>query len=116
MRQSGAGYVDRCQHGRLLAISTYGGQATHPGASLYHASKWGLEGFTESIAQEVAGFGIGVTIVEPGGARTGFRATAGSNVGQDLEVYRGTPAGMVHAFLKDGTRQPLGDPTRMFRQ
>ncbi len=62
--------------GRIVQLSTYGGQATHPGASLYHASKWGIEGFMESLAKEVAGFGIGVTIVEPGGARTGFRPAA----------------------------------------
>lgn len=99
--------------GRILAISTYGGQATHPGASLYHASKWGLEGFMDSIAQELAAFNIGVTIVEPGGARTGFRAAAGQNLGADLEAYKGTPAGMVHAFLKDTTRQPVGDPVKM---
>jgi NAD(P)-dependent dehydrogenase (short-subunit alcohol dehydrogenase family) len=41
-----------------------------PFGSLYHATKWGIEGFSESMAQEVAPFGIGVTIVEPGGART----------------------------------------------
>src|SRR5882757_3793373 len=36
--------------GRILALSTYGGQATYPGASLYHASKWGMEGFFDSIS------------------------------------------------------------------
>src|SRR5215469_16407528 len=40
--------------------SIYGGQAAFPGGSLYHASKWGLEGFLDSIAQEVAAFQIGV--------------------------------------------------------
>lgn len=59
--------------GRIIQMSTYGGQVAFPGNSLYHASKWGLEGFSESLAQEVAPFGIGVTIVEPGGARTEFR-------------------------------------------
>ncbi|MFF1725680.1 SDR family NAD(P)-dependent oxidoreductase [Streptomyces sviceus] len=55
-------------------MSTYGGQATNPGACMYHAGKWGIEGFMESTANDVAPFGIGgVTIVEPGGARTEFR-------------------------------------------
>ena len=40
---------------------------------MYHATKFGVEGFCESVAQEVAQFGIGITIVEPGGARTEFR-------------------------------------------
>ena len=54
-------------------MSTDGGQVAFPGNSMYHATKWGIEGFAESVAQEVAPFGIGMTIVEPGGARTEFR-------------------------------------------
>jgi len=49
--------------GRIIQISSYGGQVAFPGNSLYHASKWGIEGFVESVAQEVASFGIGMTIV-----------------------------------------------------
>jgi NAD(P)-dependent dehydrogenase (short-subunit alcohol dehydrogenase family) len=56
--------------GRIIQMSTYGGQVAFPGNSMYHATKWGIEGFAESVAQEVVPFGIGVTIVEPGGART----------------------------------------------
>lgn len=44
-----------------------------PGNSLYHAAKFGIEGFVKSVAQEVAPFNISATIVEPGGARTEFR-------------------------------------------
>jgi len=49
--------------GRIIQISSYGGQVAFPGNSLYHATKWGIEGFAESVAQEVAPFGIGVTII-----------------------------------------------------
>ena len=55
--------------GRIVQISSYGGQVAFAGNSLYHATKWGIEGFVESVAQEVAPFGIGMTIGEPGGAR-----------------------------------------------
>ncbi|MDR3482891.1 MAG: SDR family oxidoreductase [Burkholderiaceae bacterium] len=99
--------------GRILALSTYGGQATHPGAALYHASKWGLEGFFDSIYGEVAPFNIGVTIVEPGGARTEFRSTAGNSMGADLEAYKGTPIGMIRTVLSDTTRIPNGNPAKM---
>jgi NAD(P)-dependent dehydrogenase (short-subunit alcohol dehydrogenase family) len=51
--------------GRILQLSV-AGQSTNPGASLYHATKWGIEGFTEALAAEVAAFGIGVTNIEPG--------------------------------------------------
>jgi NAD(P)-dependent dehydrogenase (short-subunit alcohol dehydrogenase family) len=101
--------------GRILALSTYGGQATHPGASLYHASKWGLEGFFDSIYGEIASFNIGVTIVEPGGARTEFRSTAGHRMGADLEAYKGTPIGMIRTILSDPARLPNGDPTKMVK-
>ena len=56
--------------GTIVAISSYGGQATHPGASVYHASKWGLEGYFEALSKELGFFGLRVLIVEPGSART----------------------------------------------
>jgi len=98
--------------GRIIQVSTYGGQATHPGASLYHASKWGIEGFMGSLMQEIAPFNIGVTIFEPGGARTGFR-NRGAQVGRKMDAYNGTPAGMVHSFLADTSHLPPGDPAKM---
>jgi hypothetical protein len=66
---------------RLQAAKTedslrYGGQVAFAGNSLYHATKWGIEGFVESVAQKVASFGIGMNIVEPGGARTEFATVA----------------------------------------
>ncbi|MEV6344390.1 SDR family oxidoreductase [Actinoplanes sp. NPDC051851] len=56
--------------GHLIQISTIGGIGAFPNLGGYHASKWALEGLTESLAQEVAGFGIKVTLVEPGGFAT----------------------------------------------
>jgi NAD(P)-dependent dehydrogenase (short-subunit alcohol dehydrogenase family) len=101
--------------GRIIQISTYGGQVAFPGNSMYHATKWGIEGFAESVAQEVAPFGIGVTIVEPGGARTEFRYGS-AQVAELLPVYDGNPA---HAFLrmldpKNGLAP--GDPARMAKR
>lgn len=59
--------------GRIIQMSSYGGQVAYPANSMYHATKFGIEGFCEAVAQEVSRFGIGVTLVEPGGARTEFR-------------------------------------------
>ncbi|MFE2320108.1 SDR family NAD(P)-dependent oxidoreductase [Streptomyces sp. NPDC059441] len=56
--------------GHIVQISSVGGVAAFPSLGAYHASKWALEGFSESLAQEVAGAGIKVTIVEPGGFST----------------------------------------------
>src|SRR5262245_37636044 len=60
----------RRRHMNMMA--SFFGQTVFPGASIYSAAKWGLEAFSESVALEVKGFGINVTIVEPGGQRTGF--------------------------------------------
>ena len=56
--------------GHILQVSSIGGVNAFPTIGLYHASKWGLEGFSQALAGEVAGFGIKVTIVEPGGFAT----------------------------------------------
>ncbi|MBW4571967.1 MAG: SDR family NAD(P)-dependent oxidoreductase [Tolypothrix carrinoi HA7290-LM1] len=48
-------------------VSSLGGIGAFPLLGLYHASKWGLEGFSEALSQEVASFGIKVTLIEPGG-------------------------------------------------
>jgi NAD(P)-dependent dehydrogenase (short-subunit alcohol dehydrogenase family) len=100
--------------GRIIGLSTYGGQAALPGGSLYHASKWGLEGFLDSIAQELAPFKIGVTIIEPGGARTNFRF-GGAQLGTQIEAYKGNPSAVVHTMIKDTSRLPPGDPAKMVK-
>ena len=56
--------------GHIIQVSSIGGVNAFPTVGLYHASKWALEGFSQSLAAEVAGFGIKVTIVEPGGYAT----------------------------------------------
>jgi NAD(P)-dependent dehydrogenase (short-subunit alcohol dehydrogenase family) len=98
--------------GRIIQISTVGGQAAFPGASLYHAGKWGIEGFMDALGQEVAPFDIGVTIVEPGGARTQFRY-GGSVLAQKLDAYAHTPVARVHQMIEERSAVPPGDPAKM---
>ena len=96
--------------GRIIQISSYGGQVAYAANSLYHATKFGIEGFCESVAQEVAQFGIGVTIVEPGGARTGFRYGS-ARVARLMPEYES-----CHAFLDmlDASKGLApGDPEKM---
>jgi NAD(P)-dependent dehydrogenase (short-subunit alcohol dehydrogenase family) len=56
--------------GHIIQVSSIGGISAFPGVGLYHASKWGLEGFSQALSQEVREFGIHVTLVEPGGFDT----------------------------------------------
>jgi len=98
--------------GRIVQLSSVGGQTAWPGGSLYHATKWGVEGFADALAGEVAPFGIGVTIVEPGAARTNFRY--GSSVLADpIEAYAGTPAASIRRILTERTTEGIGDPALM---
>jgi len=96
--------------GRLLQVSSSAGQAAFAGLSLYCASKWGVEGFIESLAQEVAGFGIQTTLVQPGTIRTGF-GSAGV-LSPAMEAYRESPAGMMRRMSEQGYVAP-GDPAKM---
>jgi NAD(P)-dependent dehydrogenase (short-subunit alcohol dehydrogenase family) len=98
--------------GRIIQLSSYGGQVAFAGNSLYHATKWGIEGFCEAVAQEVAGFGIGVTIVEPGGARTEFRYGS-AQVAELMPEYDGNPAHAFQKMLDPANGLAPGDPARM---
>jgi NAD(P)-dependent dehydrogenase (short-subunit alcohol dehydrogenase family) len=98
--------------GRILQISSVGGQAAFPGAALYHASKWGIEGFVDALAREVEPFGIGCTLVEPGGARTAFRY-GGAQLAARLDAYDRSPASHARRMLEARTAVPPGDPVRM---
>lgn len=97
--------------GRIIQMSSVAGQTAMPGASLYQSSKWGIEGFMDALAPEVAGFGIGVTIVEPGSARTAFR-TGGLRLGEPMAAYDGSPAAMVRT-IQEPQHESMGDPVKM---
>jgi NAD(P)-dependent dehydrogenase (short-subunit alcohol dehydrogenase family) len=56
--------------GHILQVSSIGGVSAFPNIGIYNASKWALEAFSQSLAQEVAGFGVKVTLIEPGGYST----------------------------------------------
>lgn len=58
--------------GMFLNVTSIGGRITYPLISLYHSSKWAVEGFSESLAYELREFGIQVKLIEPGGVATDF--------------------------------------------
>ncbi|SFP03778.1 NADP-dependent 3-hydroxy acid dehydrogenase YdfG [Actinomadura madurae] len=92
--------------GHLVQISSLGGVAALPLLGLYHASKWGLEGFTESLAQEVAPFGVKVTIVEPSAFRTDWWGDSMNKATSNPAYDRARDD--LHAI----TGEPAGDPQR----
>ena len=65
--------------GHIVQVSSIGGVAAFPSLGAYQASKWALEGFSDSLSQEVAGLGIKVTIVEPGGFSTDWGGSSAAH-------------------------------------
>ncbi len=93
--------------GRIVQVSSEGGQIAYPSFSLYHATKWGIEGFVESVAKEVAPFGIGFVIAEPGPTATHF--AEGLDRTPTTTIYEDTPAGELRRALASGDLAIKGD-------
>jgi NAD(P)-dependent dehydrogenase (short-subunit alcohol dehydrogenase family) len=72
--------------GHFLQVSSIGGISAFVGIGMYHASKWALEGLSQALAQEVKGFGIHVTLIEPGGFSTDWGGASARHA-QPLEAY-----------------------------
>jgi NAD(P)-dependent dehydrogenase (short-subunit alcohol dehydrogenase family) len=96
--------------GHIVQFSSVGGRLGAPGRAAYSAAKWGVEGFSEVLAQEMRLVGVRVTIVEPGGFRTDFAgASTTLEAGRpEYDAVVGNAARMQAAY--DG-KQP-GDPRR----
>ncbi|MHC4051920.1 SDR family NAD(P)-dependent oxidoreductase [Bradyrhizobium sp. 25ACV] len=97
-------------HGHIVQVSSVGGRIGAPARAAYSAAKWGIEGFSESLARETALIGVHVTIVEPGGFRTGFaRVAHATDEGRpEYDAVVGAAVRMQRDY--DG-RQP-GDPAK----
>ncbi len=87
--------------GRVLQVSSEGGRITYPAFSLYHATKWGIEGFVEAMAKETAPYGIGFTLVEPG-PTAGTDFLKGLVRTEPMAEYEAGPAGEVRRAVQDG--------------
>ncbi|MEU8708831.1 SDR family oxidoreductase [Streptomyces sp. NPDC048565] len=105
-------YLREAKAGRVLQISSLAGQIGAPGMSAYTASKHALEGLSVSLAAELSPLGIRTTIVEPGAARTGFRADWASRLptGGAIPDYRPAHEALARSA---GAGGQIGDPARM---
>lgn len=100
--------------GRFIQLSSAGGQATFTGGNLYHATKWGVEGFFEALIAEVAPFGVELTLVEPGVARTEFGPSL--VVAPRLAAYDHTPIAQLRQYIEAPggvTANGPGDPAKI---
>ena len=98
--------------GCILQISSVGGRLALPGSSAYHAAMWAVGGFTESLAQEVAPFGVKVCALEPGGMRTNWGARAHQDMPDLLPDYEPSVGAVVKA-LHSLWGQENSDPAKV---
>lgn len=96
--------------GHVIQLSSVGGRIGAPGRAPYSAAKWGVEGFSESLALEMALVGVKVTIVEPGGFRTDF-AGASTNLSAGRAEYDAVVGATARRQAAYDGNQP-GDPAR----
>ena len=102
-------YLRQQRSGRILQISSIGGRVGNAGVSIYQAAKFGLSGFSEALAKEVAPLGIHITSVEPGGFRTDW-AGASMTFAAPIEGY--DLVDQRAAFFASGSFVPVGDPAK----
>lgn len=93
--------------GHIIQISTIGGVLAFPNLGGYHASKWALEGLSESLAQEVAGFGIKVTLIEPGGFDTDW-SNVSATFAEPNPAYDGVRKAMSERRSGNASPKPVG--------
>ena len=98
--------------GCIFQVSSVGGRLTRPGSTGYHAAKWAVGGFTESLAQEVAPFGVQVCALEPGGMRTNWGARANQDSPKLLPDYEPSVGAVVEA-LKSYWGNEASDPKKV---
>jgi NAD(P)-dependent dehydrogenase (short-subunit alcohol dehydrogenase family) len=96
--------------GHIIQFSSVGGRIGAPGRAPYSAAKWGVEGFSEVLAREMALIGVKVTIIEPGGLRTDF-------AGSSTELREGRPeyeavVGQAASVQRQLNGRQPGDPSR----
>lgn len=99
MRRQGAG--------RIVNVSSMGGKLTFPGGGAYHATKYAVEALSDALRFEVGGFGVHVSVIEPGLIRTQFAETAVGSVSHEDGPYAEFNTA-VSAATAGAYRGPLG--------
>jgi NAD(P)-dependent dehydrogenase (short-subunit alcohol dehydrogenase family) len=104
MRKQKSGYI--------FQVSSVGGRMAMPGNSPYHAAKWAVGGFSDSLAAEAAPFGVKVCTLEPGGIRTNWAQRAGENSPEVMPEYEES-VGAIYRLLASVRGNAEGDPKKI---
>jgi NAD(P)-dependent dehydrogenase (short-subunit alcohol dehydrogenase family) len=98
--------------GHIFQLSSVGGRIAVPGNTPYHAAKWAVGGFSDSLAMEVAPFGVKICTLEPGGIRTNWAQRAGQNAPELLPEYEAS-VGSILKMLRGLEGRAEGDPRKI---
>jgi NAD(P)-dependent dehydrogenase (short-subunit alcohol dehydrogenase family) len=98
--------------GHIFQVSSVGGRLAVAGNTPYHAAKWAVGGFSDSLAMEVAPFGVKICTLEPGGIRTNWARRAGQNAPDLLPDYEASVGSMLK-MLRGLERRAEGDPRKI---
>jgi len=102
----------RQRSGLIVQVSSVGGRIAVAGNTPYHAAKWAVGGFSDSLAMEVAPFGVKVCTLEPGGIRTNWARRAGQNALDLLPEYEAS-VGSTLKMLRGLEGRSEGDPRKI---
>ncbi|OKP83970.1 short-chain dehydrogenase/reductase [Paenibacillus helianthi] len=105
-------YMRNRRSGHIINFSSIGGLASFPTLGYYHATKYALEGISESLAQEVASFNIHVTLIEPGAFRTDWGGRSSVKTETQISDYSESSVGQMLNYLQQGGGQEPGDPAK----
>jgi NAD(P)-dependent dehydrogenase (short-subunit alcohol dehydrogenase family) len=111
MTQAVLPYMRKCKKGHILNIASIGGLRSFPGVGFYNATKYAVDGLSESLAKEVAPLGIKVTIIAPSGFRTDWAGRSAKNTQVKIEDYQTTAWKNMGDIRGYSGNQP-GDPVR----
>ena len=103
-------YMRKQRSGHILQISSIGGRVGSVGLTIYQSAKFGLSGFSEGLAREVAPLGIKVVVVEPGGFRTDWAGDS-MTFAKSIEGYESSVGKRAELF-QSGKFIPVGDPDK----
>src|SRR5882724_5604206 len=98
--------------GHIFQVSSVGGRLAVPGNTPYHAAKWAVGGFSDSLAMEVAPFGVKICTLEPGGIRTNWARRASQNAKDVLPDYEASVGSMLK-MLRGLEGRFEGDPRKI---
>lgn len=94
------------KHGHIMGVSSVAGLVAGPVTGFYNASKWAVEALHESLAMEVSGFGINVTLIEPGAYATDFSGQSSLKIAEGMEAY----SALRQQVFESGSQLEFGDP------